>query len=425
MRWKQLFYRDLVRHRRRFLGVATAVASSVAVAVLLGAFGAGVYRYVVQPLLPRLPLDLLKVEPKTVSLGVFAFDASRLGGSGLDKRMIDDLRQLDGVREVYPVTGVRVPLRAEGGEGFIGRRLFTDVFATGVPLELVKDELLAESSFKDPPSGKPIPVVVARRLLELYNTTVAPALDKPRLSEKVAIGFEFILHIGRSHTGGTIKQGRVRKMPAKIVGFSDRASLAGITIPEETAQRLNEEFEMPSPVTEAWVETLDAEYAGQVAERIEQRGLRIDDSAKLISAGLLIAKIMLGSLGGLLLCFSAWAIAQVFFLMLVERRTELAILRALGARTADLCGLVLMEAATIGVGGSLVGIGLGSGVALILDGRLRSTLPHLPFQPEALVDFPPEVFVIGLTVGVGAAVLGALVPAFMAGRTDPGMALRS
>lgn len=424
MRLRRLLVRDVRRSWRRLAGVAVAVAASVGVLVLLAAVALGVHRHVVTPMLPRLPLDLLEVQPKTMSLGLFAIDAGGLGG-GMRESTLDDLRRLEGVEAVHGVIGSRVPLRAEGGEGFIGKRLRTDVFATGVPLALVADEVAPGQSFEDPGEDGPIPVIVARRLLDLYNSTVAPALEKPRLSERTVIGFEFAIQIGRSFTGGLPDPSKVRKRTARIVGLSDQASLAGVTVPEATIRRWNRSFGKDSPLVGAWVKVQGPEWAGPVARRIEQRGLRVDDTPKLVGAALGIGGGLIGLFGALLLGLSAFAIAQTFFLMVAERRSELAILRALGARRKDLARLVLLEAALVGFAGALVGTLGGAALAWGLDAAVRGALPDLPFQPEAVVHLSPGVLAGGLALGLAAAVLGAAVPALRASRAEPARALRS
>lgn len=423
MRSGRLLLRDLARSKGRLLGVGLAVSASVAVLVLLGAVAAGVRVHVIEPLLPQLPLELLKVEPKTVSLGMLAFDAGDLGG-GMSEAAVEDLARIDGVEAAFPVLGARIPLRAEGGEGFIGKRLRTDIFATGVPLELVEDEVAEGETFEDDPDG-PVPVIVARRLLELYNTTVAPALDKPKLSERMVVGFEFLIQVGRSYAGGTADWSKVKKVKARIVGFSDRASLVGVTVPAETMRRWNGAFDRESPVTGAWVRVKSPDLAGPVARRIEQRGLRVDDTPKLIGAALTVGAGLVGLFAFLLLALSAFAIAQTFFLVVAERRSELAILRALGARRKDLARLVLSEAAIVGAAGGVAGVIAGVLVAVGLDRGVRGALPDLPFQPDSLIAISPTLVLAGLGLGILAALGGALVPALRASRADPARALRA
>lgn len=424
MSFSRLLSRDLARSARRLVGVGLAVAASVGVLVLLGAVAVGLNTNVVQPMLPQLPLELLRVEPRTMSLGLFAVDTGDLGG-GMSPETLEDLRRIDGVEAVYGVVGTRVPLRAQGGEAFIGKRLRTDVFATGVSPELVRGQVGAGQVFEDPGADGPVPVIVARRLLDLYNSTVAPALEKPRLSERMVIGFEFQLQIGRNHSGGVPDPRKVRVRTARIVGLSDQASLVGVTVPEATMRRWNQEFGKTSPLVGAWVRIRDRAQAGAIAQRIEKRGLRVDDTPKVVGAALAVAAGLVGLFAALLLGLSSFAIGQTFFLLVAERRTELTILRALGGSRGTLTRLVLIEAAVVGALGATAGLVGGAGLALGLDAAVRSALPELPIQLDALVALPPWLLLAGFVLGTVAAVAGATLPAIRAGRANPARALRS
>lgn len=423
MRLGTLVSRDLVRSRRRLLVVALAVAGSVALLVLLGGVSLGLYRGVVAPLLPKLPVDLLKVEPRTVSVGMLAFDAGSLGG-GLDEGALERLRRLDGVAAVYPVVGAAFPMRAEGGEGFLGRRMRTDVFATGVDPTLVQADVAKGYTFEDRDDGR-VPVLVARRLLELYNTTVASALKKPRLGEGAVIGFEFELTLGASYARGVPDPSKVTTVVAQIVGFSDHATLVGLTVPEATLRRWNARFDEVPPLSGAYVRTRTPSDAGPVSAAIEQAGLTVDDTAKVVGAALAVAAGLGGLFAATLLFFSAFAIAQTFFLLVAERRMELAILRAVGARRGDLRTLVLLEALVVGAVGALLGLLAGAGLALGLDAVVIGGLPDIPFKPASVVSLSPSLLLSALLLGVGAALAGAAIPAAKAAAANPASALRS
>ncbi len=424
MSTSKLLQHDLVRHRRKLSVVGGAVAMSVAVVMLLGSVAAGLYLGVVKPLLPKLPLGLLQVESKTMSVGLFAFDSAKFGG-GLDQAALKRIKRIDGVAEVYPTMGAAFPMRASGGEGFIGRRLRTDVFGTGVSEELVKDDIAKGYNFQDKPGG-PIPVVVSRRLLDLYNTTVAPSLKKPKLSAEMVIGFQFQLTVGTSYAQGTPDPRKVSHLTAQVVGFSDQATLVGVTVPIETMRRWNQRFgEKNPPLTGAWVRTKDPSLAGPVSQSLSKMGLKVDETPKLIGAALVIVSMLAGMFGGTLLILSAFAIAQTFFLMVSERKSEFAILRALGAGRKTLFRLILGEAMIVGAVASLVGMVLGGAVGLILDSLLMSQLPDLPLKPAQLVAFPTTLLLAAFLQGTLAALVGAFWPALRAGATEPAAALRS
>lgn len=429
MKLSILLRRDLARSRSRLAIVALAVAGSVALLVVLGGIALGVYRGVVEPLLPKLPLDLLKVEARTVSVGLLAFDAAALSG-GLNDSAIERLRRIKGVKSVHPVVGAAFPMRAEGGEGFLGKRIRTDVFATGVSPELVRDDVAEGYSFEavpnteDVPNGR-VPVLVARRLLDLYNTTVAPSLAKPKLSEEAVIGFEFMLTVGASYARGVPDRNRVRRYRAQIVGFSEEATLVGVTVPEASLRAWNRDFGQSTPLTAVYVRTEGPGAVGPVSAAIESAGFAVDETTKVVGAGLAVAAALGGLFVGTLLFFAGFGIAQAFFLLVAERKTELVILRALGARQGDLRRLIMIEALVVGVAGAGLGLGLGSAAALLLDRGVVRGLAEIPFKPAHVVSLSPMLLVGAAGLGLVAAVVGAWWPARRAAAADPGQALRS
>lgn len=425
MKLGALIRRDLARSKRRLVVVGSAVAAGVAVLVFFGSLGAGLYRGVVEPLLPRLPLDLIRVEQKVLSLGVLAFDTSAIGG-GLDDTTIRQIEAIEGVAAVYPILGAGFPLRAEGGAKFMGSAIRTDLFATGLDPALVAKDVAPGKTFADPgPDGQVVPVIVARRLIDLYNTTVAPAVQRPKLSEDMIIGFSFDLILGSSYVRGTPDPSKVEHKIAQVVGFSDQASLVGITVPAETVRRWNEKHGGgKTPIVGAYVKTRSASDAGPVAAAIEKLGLNVEDTMKIVGAVVAGAGVLLFLFAIVLLGMASFAIAQTFFLLVGERRSELAVLRAMGARRRDLRRLVLVEAALVGGGGSIAGLILGAGGALILDAIARAWLPELPFKPESFVAFPLILLLLSFLLGILAALGGALLPAAKAASADPAAALR-
>jgi hypothetical protein len=425
VRLAALIRRDLARSKARLATVGSAVAAGVAVLVFFGALGTGLYRGVVEPLLPKLPLDLIKVEPRILSLGLLAFDTGSAGG-GLDETAVARLGGVSGVAAVYPMLSAAFPIRAEGGARFLGAQMRTDLFATGLAPELVRKDVAPGFRFEDPgPDGKVVPVVVARRLLELYNTTVAPAISRPKLSAEAVIGFSFDLELGSSWVLGTPDPNRVDRRVAQIVGFSDQATLIGITVPEATLRRWNHEHAGGrTPIVAAYVKTRSPSEAGPVAAAIERAGLSVDETMKIAGTAVAGAGALAALLALVLLGLAGFAIAQTFFLLVVERRAELAVMRAMGARRRDLRRLVLLEALLLGAAAGLAGVLLGVGAALLLERAALTLLPELPFKPAHLVAFPPALLLAAWLLGALAALAGALLPAARAASQDPAGALR-
>jgi putative ABC transport system permease protein len=98
----------------------------------------------------------------------------------------------------------------------------------------------------------------------------------------------------------------------------------------------------------------------------------------------------------------------------VERSTELALLRAIGASPGQLAGLLLMETLLVSLVGGVAGWGLGSAGAAAIRGA--SFVGPAAYQPLLL---PVALAVAGL-VGL----LGTLGPLRVALRLDPARVLR-
>ncbi|MBI4818949.1 MAG: FtsX-like permease family protein [Deltaproteobacteria bacterium] len=422
MRLWALARRDLVKSRGRFGIVGALVAMGVAVVVIFGSLGVGLWKGVVEPLLPKLPLGLIKVEPRVLSLGLFAFDG--LGG-GLDAKALETLAGLPGVQRVFPMRGAAFPLSATGGEGFLGHSVRTDLFATGLSPELVAADVSPGKSFEDPgPGSTKVPVLVARRLLDLYNTTVAPSIQKPRLSAEALIGFRFELVVGASYVRGTPDPSHVERLTAEIVGVSDQATLVGITVPAAVLERWSKERSVEPPIVAAFVRTKHAEDAGPVMAAIDRLGFSVDETAKIVAAVTALASIVLSVFALVLLVLSAFAIAQTFFLLVTERRIEIAVLRAMGARQRDVRRLLMLEASMIGGLGGGLGVILGVGASALLNVVLLGVLPEVPFKPASFVSFPPALLAAAGGLGLVAALVGAAFPAARAAAIDPARALR-
>jgi ABC-type lipoprotein release transport system permease subunit len=92
---------------------------------------------------------------------------------------------------------------------------------------------------------------------------------------------------------------------------------------------------------------------------------------------------------------------QAFWGLVRKRRRDLALLRCFGASRGQVFAGVLAEAATVGLLGALAGIGGG----------------------VVLGDLTGRFYFFAMLVGVGGAVLAALVPAFCASQVRPAQPL--
>lgn len=125
---------------------------------------------------------------------------------------------------------------------------------------------------------------------------------------------------------------------------------------------------------------------------------------------------------GIALFVGTFIIANTFTMLVAQRTREIALLRAVGATRGQVVRSVRVEAAVIGLIGSVVGLLLGIALAAGLHGVLNATGAELP--AGGLVIAPMTVF-WALLVGVGVTVVAAWLPARKAARVPPVAALRA
>ncbi|MEK7703363.1 MAG: ABC transporter permease, partial [Myxococcota bacterium] len=353
--------------------------------------------------------------PKTIDLGLFRLGTSNwLGGRVLDASALKALEAISGVDAVYPKLRVPLPLGARGGQGLFGRALYTDLFMQGVPREL----LLAEVGEAFVDREDVVPVVISDQLIDVYNASVAASLGTPRLTTSTLVGFSFDLIIGHSMMLGQRGAARVGSEKARLVGVSRYALRLGATVPIETARRLIATYGTSSSEGERYDAVLlrarSPELVGNIVAAVEALGLAVDETAKRVALLVDGATLMASLVGLLALGLAALSIAHSFLAQLSERRHELGILRAVGARRRDLVAMVLLEAALLGTAGGAAGLVLAHLLAAGAHQALGALTARLPLVPPTLILLPTWVDLLALAAAIVAACGGALWPALRA-----------
>jgi len=123
---------------------------------------------------------------------------------------------------------------------------------------------------------------------------------------------------------------------------------------------------------------------------------------------------------GMFIIYNSFAIA------VTQRRSEIGILRALGASRAQIRNLFLIESAVAGVFGSVAGLGLGLVMARVLSAYISTMLTGIYGVAERATEIArdPAVMLTGLALGVVTSLVAGFVPARNAARVDPIQALQ-
>ncbi len=408
------------RDRRGAASSIFGVAIGIASLVFFVALGLGISRVVREKVFP-VEAQLIEVVPPQVTLG------GMLGGK-IDQAAVDRLRALPGVTDAWRKMSLRVPAVSRYNGDFFGAKLYLgiEVIAVGVDSGLVKGDVQL-GEFVDPKPGDPIPALPASRLLEIYNKTFAPARSLPQLSPTMVVGFGFPIEIGKSFvtqtTTGTVTSGSLQ-----IVGVSDRGLLAGLTIPLASAIRLNAAAGMDSQTfTAVTLQAKDASAVPGLVAAVKDMGFRVDDQERRMAenagAAVTVTTLAMGLLSALICLLAAINIAHALSASVRARSKELGVMRAVGASKADVRGLVLMEAATLGLIGGVLGTAVAVAATIALDAAAARMLPQFPFKPDTFFQLPWFLVAGGMALGVLSSLVGAWFPSRRAAAIDPARTL--
>jgi putative ABC transport system permease protein len=453
-----LVRRDLGRTRGALVTCGFGIAAGVAALVFFLALGLGVRSVLLGDV---FPIDQVELEPpKAKDPGLLGLLVGGGGEpTGIPAADLDVLRATPGVVHVFPKLRFAFPASGRGGKELFGYEVGTsELIGDGIDPKLVTGELKGPNKFVDPldnpgpvcaddatcaapqycerPSGAaegrcsdPIPAIVSRYLVEIFDKSIAPAHNLPPVGETLvarAEGVTFNLRVGESLLGRA-RQGSPRTARVRVVGVSRRAIDLGITLPLEVVRRLNKEYAGDAAAdrySSAIVEVKDGGATGDALAKGASLGLEPKDTRARDVSVLVTSVIALLSLVALvILLVSASTIAYTFRALVVERRAEIALYRAVGAAGADMRTWMLALAATVGVLGGAAGLVAARLLAFATDVVAAKKLPDFPFKPSSFFAFPLWLYGLGLVFAALFAAAGAFGPARRASRTEPAAAL--
>lgn len=150
-------------------------------------------------------------------------------------------------------------------------------------------------------------------------------------------------------------------------------------------------------------------------------------------AALHTEKRMMTIILSLIVAVAAFNIVSTMVMVVTDKQSDIAILRTLGASPGSVLGIFMVQGATLGVVGNLLGVFFGVWAALNVEqivSRIESML-NIEFLDSSIyyISKMPSDPQLGdvLFIGIGAfliTLLAALYPAWRAARTQPAEALR-
>ena len=209
------------------------------------------------------------------------------------------------------------------------------------------------------------------------------------LGPRVMISQAALAETGLVAPGARVGQRLLVKLPAKAAG--------GLTA-EAQSTAVRSQLEAALPDTEVM------DY--REGNRALTRGL---DNATAILSLICLVAMVLGAIG----------VAMAMHAHLEQRMDMLAILKAMGAGSADLLRIFLLQTLGLGLAGGLIGVAAGVGVMVALPAAFGKLLPM-----HVALDFPWKSALAGLGTGLLTTLLFCLPPLLDVRNVRPVLVLR-
>jgi putative ABC transport system permease protein len=195
-------------------------------------------------------------------------------------------------------------------------------------------------------------------------------------------------------------------------------------VPLPAAQAM---FGQPGRLSAIAVRLKDPARGAAVAERLQRvPGAQVVTMTEMLGTFLNLVgavRTLVLSVGIVAVAISVLLVFNTMLASVLERTSELGVMRAVGASRGALFRLVAAESLLLAAGGGLLGLLLAAVGGRAVEGVVKGLLPLAP--PEALLHLTAPVGGLSLLLAVAAGLAAGSYPAWRASRLEPAEALRA
>ncbi len=168
-------------------------------------------------------------------------------------------------------------------------------------------------------------------------------------------------------------------------------------------------------------ETIDKINAALAAQGASMTPISTQALADNVQRTLGMVKTILASIAAISLIVGAVGMMNTMYTAVLERTTEIGVLKSIGAKDRQVLGIFLIDSGLMGFAGGVLGILIGVGVSLAGTSTFGQLLGVTTFAPA----FPLWLILGTLAASFGLGSLAGVWPAWHASKLDPVRALRS
>lgn len=174
----------------------------------------------------------------------------------------------------------------------------------------------------------------------------------------------------------------------------------------------------------------DLDRAHDVAQRLERElggpfhTLDWQELNRNLFTALEIQKLVLSLVISGIIFVASFMVVVTLIMTVLEKKREIAILKAMGARDAGILRIFMVQGTLVGLVGTLLGLLIGGGIVLYLDTYPMALDPKVYLIDHLPVVIRPIEFVITVLVSLGICGTATLIPSLSAARMLPVDGLR-
>ncbi len=402
--------RSLNRRRGRSLFTSLGVTIGVASMVLLVSLGAGLQARVLNVFEASTSLTTITVTSQQTTPGLSLSPTIRSGtGHPINAHAVEMFRRLPHVRAAYGVSEFL-------GSARVGDASTTAIITNLAPRNVTgasRPQVLAGSLPTAARPGIVLPKSVAMSLFHVSSGRLSAVIGRTmRMTLEGTVGSLGITGpAGASPSVRVVVRG-VTGGSAEPIGYVNQA-LAGEWLTRLTGAHRQVAYGSADVIAGS------TQDVSAIASKLKAEGYGVTTAQSVIQQvhhTFGVIETALGVVGGIALTVAGIMIGVVMSMAVLERRREIGVWRALGARRGDIFILFLVEAVLIGVAGGIIGDALGWGL-----GVLGAALLHHP----GLFVVPRWLLALGIGFGGGVGAVAGSVPANLAAALRPVDALRA
>jgi len=423
LKTKQLLKLSLINIKRtkiRSILTASTIIIGITSLFLILTLNAGLKKAVFTTAKQKNPLNQITVYPPA-SNNIISSVIGAIKNKKINNQSIEEIKKLPHVENIYLETAYIKPSTLE--IPIFGRTLQTDSMVFGVPYEFIQEDIKNKEAWTNPKS--PYPAIISRKLLDIYNLSVAQTQGIPEITQDLIIGREIDVFLGHSSffESPSAKK-KATNIKVKVIGLSNKTNIVGITLPLKTVNSLNHKKD-PSHKNQyinAYVIADSPQNVDQIAKTIEEK-LKLETkylqkTYSQIKSNFTYLTIGLGLISFIILCVSALSITNSFFTNINERVNEIGILRALGASKKVIKKLFLTEAALLGTISGILGVTVGTLLIPLINSATLSILPDISTKPDSIFFIDYKLYILLPIFSLFFSQIAAYLPAHTAAKMN-------